>query len=78
MDNSNSVRRGNAGRDKSAVARAEDGRTPPVLTAPREPAKLDSRDDRNAAPPVRVAIMDSDSGFLAVLSNRLERLDWEH
>jgi DNA-binding response OmpR family regulator len=29
-------------------------------------------------PPLRVAIMDSDSGFLLVLSKRLERLDWEH
>ncbi|HEY1449792.1 MAG TPA: response regulator transcription factor [Solirubrobacteraceae bacterium] len=29
-------------------------------------------------PPLRVAIMDSDSGFLLVLSKRLERLDWQH
>jgi DNA-binding response OmpR family regulator len=28
--------------------------------------------------PLRVAIMDSDSGFLLVLSKRLERLGWEH
>jgi DNA-binding response OmpR family regulator len=28
--------------------------------------------------PLRVAIMDSDSGFLLVLSKRLERLDWQH
>ncbi len=28
--------------------------------------------------PLRVAVMDSDSGFLLVLSKRLERLDWQH
>ncbi|HTZ86717.1 MAG TPA: response regulator transcription factor [Solirubrobacteraceae bacterium] len=28
--------------------------------------------------PLRVAIMDSDSGFLLVLSKRLESLDWQH
>jgi DNA-binding response OmpR family regulator len=49
-----------------------------LLAAPREPAKLDARDDHDTPLPLRVAIMDSDSGFLAVLSNRLERLDWEH
>ncbi|HUA74418.1 MAG TPA: response regulator transcription factor [Solirubrobacteraceae bacterium] len=29
-------------------------------------------------PPLRVAIMDSDSGFLLVLSKRLEHLRWQH
>jgi DNA-binding response OmpR family regulator len=28
--------------------------------------------------PLRIAIMDSDSGFLVVLAKRLERLDWKH
>lgn len=28
--------------------------------------------------PLRVGIMDSDSGFLVVLSKRLEKLDWQH
>jgi ActR/RegA family two-component response regulator len=28
--------------------------------------------------PLRVAILDSDSGFLVVLAKRLERLGWEH
>jgi DNA-binding response OmpR family regulator len=32
----------------------------------------------SAQRPLRVAIMDSDSGFLLVLSKRLERLDWQH
>jgi DNA-binding response OmpR family regulator len=49
-----------------------------VLAPSREQAKLDERADHDAPLPLRVAIMDSDSGFLAVLSNRLERLDWEH
>jgi DNA-binding response OmpR family regulator len=48
------------------------------LTVPREPAKPDVRNDDDAPPPLRVAIMDSDSGFLAVLSNRLERVGWQH
>ncbi|HXM86187.1 MAG TPA: response regulator transcription factor [Solirubrobacteraceae bacterium] len=50
----------------------------PSLTAPREPAQLDVEGDGEAPLPLRVAIMDSDSGFLAVLSNRLERLGSEH
>jgi DNA-binding response OmpR family regulator len=28
--------------------------------------------------PLRIAVLDRDSGFLAVLANRLERLGWEH
>lgn len=28
--------------------------------------------------PLRVAVIDTDSGFLQVLTKRLERLDWEH
>jgi len=30
------------------------------------------------APPLRLAIIDSDSGFLQVLTKRLDRLGWEH
>jgi DNA-binding response OmpR family regulator len=30
------------------------------------------------APPLRLAIVDSDSGFLQVLTKRLDRLGWEH
>ena len=45
---------------------------------------------RNAAPvndrsgavtaggPLRVAVIDTDSGFLQVLTNRMDRLDWEY
>ena len=37
--------------------------------------------ERTAAPggaPLRVAVIDTDSGFLQVLTKRLERLGWEH
>src|ERR1700742_4902797 len=77
MDNSNSVRRGNAGRNSSLAAEADQRCSPPLLTLPRE-ANPGAGDDQCAPAPLRVAIMDSDSGFLAVLSNRLERLGWEH
>jgi DNA-binding response OmpR family regulator len=29
-------------------------------------------------PPLRVAVLDSDSGFLVVLANRMQRLGWKH
>jgi len=31
-----------------------------------------------SAPPLRLAVIDTDSGFLQVLDKRLERLGWEH
>jgi DNA-binding response OmpR family regulator len=36
--------------------------------------------DRTSAPetPLRVAVLDRDSGFLQVLTKRLDRLNWEH
>ena len=37
--------------------------------------------DRSSATgtaPLRVAVVDTDSGFLQVLGKRLERLSWEH
>src|ERR687886_1243489 len=41
-----------------------------------------SRDQERPAPstpgPLRVAVLDTDSGFLQVLANRLDRLGWEH
>src|SRR3712207_5380295 len=30
------------------------------------------------APPLRVAVLDRDTGFLQVLGKRLDRLGWEH
>jgi DNA-binding response OmpR family regulator len=77
MDNSHSVGRGNAGRnnaptgwdDCSSARQPKSG--PHALATPR--GSCDSDDPA----PLRVAIIDGDSGFLAVLSNRLERLDWE-
>jgi hypothetical protein len=32
----------------------------------------------SAGAPLRVAVIDTDSGFLQVLTKRLERLSWEH
>jgi DNA-binding response OmpR family regulator len=31
-----------------------------------------------ASPPLRIAVLDRDSGFIQVLSKRLDRLGWEH
>ena len=31
-----------------------------------------------AQPPVRLAVLDSDTGFLQVLTNRLDAAGWEH
>jgi DNA-binding response OmpR family regulator len=33
---------------------------------------------RNGQPPIRLAVLDSDSGFLQVLSNRLESAGWQY
>jgi DNA-binding response OmpR family regulator len=71
MDNFHSGRRGgarphNSTRDSPFGARID-----------RVPSIRDSADDA-AAVPLRVAIMDSDSGFLVVLSKRLEQLSWQH
>jgi DNA-binding response OmpR family regulator len=35
-------------------------------------------DQSPAAPPLRIAVIDTDSGFIQVLTKRLERLGWEH
>lgn len=36
------------------------------------------RDQTAASSPLRVAVIDTDSGFLQVLTKRMERLGWEH
>src|SRR3954453_19115057 len=46
--------------------------TDPVLAA-SAPLGQDS-----SGPSLRIAVLDRDSGFLQVLSKRLERLGWEH
>jgi DNA-binding response OmpR family regulator len=38
----------------------------------------DARSPSSTAPPLRVAVLDRDSGFIQVLSKRLDRLGWEH
>jgi DNA-binding response OmpR family regulator len=71
MDNFNSGRRGGARpheRTGNSPASARKGRDASTPTS-AEPG---------ADAPLRVAIMDSDSGFLVVLSKRLEQLSWQH
>jgi DNA-binding response OmpR family regulator len=38
----------------------------------------DARSPASTASPLRVAVLDRDSGFIQVLSKRLDRLGWEH
>jgi DNA-binding response OmpR family regulator len=71
MDNFHSGRRGGARPHKSV---ADSGVRARIDT---DTSICDSADDGVAAP-LRVAIMDSDSGFLVVLSKRLEQLSWQH
>jgi DNA-binding response OmpR family regulator len=76
MDSSNSVRRGNAGREATLAAEAGQGRPAHLASAPASVGAAPP-ERRDLPAPLRVAIMDSDSGFLAVLSNRLVRLEWK-
>jgi DNA-binding response OmpR family regulator len=46
--------------------------TDPSFAAPAAPGH------ESSGPPLRLAVLDRDSGFLQVLSKRLERLGWEH
>ena len=71
MDNFHSGRRGGA--------RPHDrtGNSRPSAHVDKNLSIRDSVKSGDCAP-LRVAIMDSDSGFLIVLSKRLERLSWQH
>jgi DNA-binding response OmpR family regulator len=40
--------------------------------------QTDARSSSSHATPLRVAVLDRDSGFIQVLSKRLDRLNWEH
>jgi DNA-binding response OmpR family regulator len=40
--------------------------------------QADVRNPSSTASPLRVAVLDRDSGFIQVLSKRLDRLGWEH
>jgi DNA-binding response OmpR family regulator len=71
MDNFHSGRRGGA----RPHERTGDSR--PSTAAERSASTRDSAEAGEEAP-LRVAIMDSDSGFLVVLSKRLEQLSWQH
>jgi DNA-binding response OmpR family regulator len=69
--------------DKSARSGAREGRAPRGIVTTAQGSRLVSilnageADDRNERGPLSVAILDRDSGFLAVLVNRLDRLGWE-
>jgi DNA-binding response OmpR family regulator len=71
MDNFHSGRRGGA--------RPHDrtGNSPAGARIGGDASICDSAEPGGNAP-LRVAIMDSDSGFLVVLSKRLEQLSWQH
>lgn len=69
MDNFHSGRRGGA---------APHGRTSDSRSSTRTDRDASPRDSVESSVPLRVAIMDSDSGFLVVLSKRLEQLGWQH
>jgi DNA-binding response OmpR family regulator len=40
--------------------------------------QVDARSPSSTAAPLRIAVLDRDSGFIQVLSKRLDRLSWEH
>jgi DNA-binding response OmpR family regulator len=48
------------------------------LSAAEHPGLPDPPAALASAPPLRLAVLDRDSGFIQVLSKRLERLGWEH
>jgi DNA-binding response OmpR family regulator len=71
MDNFHSGRRG------GARPHERPGDLRPSTRTDRGTSAGDSAEAGDDAP-LRVAIMDSDSGFLVVLSKRLEQLSWQH
>ncbi len=71
MATSSRSRVGTAARRDGARAERKAGE----ISTPR-PAELGQ--DAQDAPGLRVAILDSDSGFLVVLAKRMERLGWKH
>jgi DNA-binding response OmpR family regulator len=71
MDNFHSGRRGGA-RPHNPTADSSVGSGIDTDTSTRESV------NDGGGEPLRVAIMDSDSGFLVVLSKRLEQLNWQH
>jgi DNA-binding response OmpR family regulator len=77
MDNSHSVGRGNAGRNNAPTVRDDCSSARHKRPSSHTLVALREECDSEIPAPLRVAIIDGDSGFLAVLSNRLERLDWE-
>ncbi len=48
------------------------------ITRAEQGGQPDARGPSSTASPLRVAVLDRDSGFIQVLSKRLDRLGWEH
>jgi len=48
------------------------------IRARDEAAQVSMSDPGGASSTLRIAVLDRDSGFIQVLSKRLDRLDWEH
>ena len=48
------------------------------IPAEAEASLPESRGAGPSSPPMRIAVLDRDSGFIQVLSKRLDRLGWEH
>ncbi len=49
-----------------------------TIRAREEAAQASSSGPGGASSALRIAVLDRDSGFIQVLSKRLDRLDWEH
>jgi DNA-binding response OmpR family regulator len=47
-------------------------------TRAEQGGQTDSRSPSSTASPLRVAVLDRDTGFIQVLSKRLDRVGWEH
>ena len=59
-------------------ASARNARKRNAAKARRLASVVEPQDDSEAPTALRVAVLDSDSGFLVVLANRMQRLGWKH
>src|ERR1700722_17678114 len=59
-------------------ASARNARKRNAAKARRLAPVVEPQDDSEAPTSLRVAVLDSDSGFLVVLANRMQRLGWKH
>ena len=66
------------GRDTGCAACLESAQMVERASAPEELLSADSIASAGASLTLRIAVLDRDSGFLAVLGKRLERAGWEY